>query len=70
MKNKTEIRLCKKCKKSLPEGYKHKYCEACHNRQAQIIRNGLKGAAGIAGTAACVVLAVATKGKIDLKPKN
>lgn len=67
MKNKSEIRLCKKCKKPLPNGYKYKYCEACHNQQAQMIRNGLTG---IAGTAACLMLAVVTKGKIDLKPKN
>lgn len=68
MKNKTEIRLCKKCKKPLPTGYKHKYCEACLNRQAEMLHNGLKGAMGIAGAAACVMLTVVTKGKVN--PKN
>lgn len=70
MSNKNEIRLCKKCKKPLPDGYKHKYCEACHNQQAERIRNGLKGMAGIAGTAACVMLAVVTQGKINPASKN
>lgn len=68
MKNNSEIRLCKKCQKPLPIGYKYKYCEACHNRQAQMIRNGFKGAIGLAGTAACVMLAAVTKGKVN--PKN
>ena len=32
-----ENKVCKnkKCLKPLPEGYKHKYCEACRNQQVQ-----------------------------------
>lgn len=61
-----ENRVCrnKKCKKTLPDGYKHKYCEACRNKQAQGLKNGCKT---IAGTVACTLLLVGTKGKINLK---
>ena len=58
----------KKCLKPLPEGYKHKYCEACRNQQAQKVKNGFKAAASVAGTVACVVVTVVTAGKV--KPKN
>ena len=49
---KMENKVCKNknCLKPLPDGYKHKYCEACRNQQAQKVKNGLKAAAGIAGT--------------------
>ena len=65
-----ENRVCKnkKCLKPLPEGYKHKYCEACRNQQAQKVKNGFKAAASVAGTVACVVVTVFTAGKV--KPKN
>ena len=65
-----ENRVCKnkKCLKPLPEGYKHKYCEACRNQQAQKVKNGFKAAAGVAGTVAGVVVTVVTAGKV--KPKN
>lgn len=55
----SEIRVCKKCHKELPEGYKYKTCEACRNKQIQAIKDGFirlgKGAVfavGILGTAA------------------
>ena len=65
-----ENRVCKnkKCLKPLPEGYKHKYCEACRNQQAQKVKNGFKAAASVAGTVAWVVVTVVTAGKV--KPKN
>ena len=65
-----ENRVCKnkKCLKPLPEGYKHKYCEACRNQQAKKEKNGFKAAASVAGTVACVVVTVVTAGKV--KPKN
>ena len=65
-----ENRVCKnkKCLKPLPEGNKHKYCEACRNQQAQKVKNGFKAAASVAGTVACVVVTVVTAGKV--KPKN
>lgn len=64
-----ENRVCKnkKCLKPLPEGYKHRYCEACRNQHAQNLKNGFKAVAGVAGTVACVVVTVATVGKINSK---
>lgn len=53
----------KKCMKPLPDGYKHKYCEACRNQQAQLVKNGLKAAASVA----CLAVTVRTVGKIYLK---
>ena len=64
-----ENKVCKnkKCMKPLPEGYKHKYCEACRNQHAQKVKNCLKAAAGLAGTAACFAVTIVTAGKINLK---
>lgn len=53
--------------KPLPDRYKHKYCEACRNQQAQKVKNGLKTAAGIAGTAACFAVTIVSAGKINPK---
>lgn len=62
-KSKDEIRLCKnkKCHKPLPEEYKHRYCEACRNKQAEGWKNAGKGLLGVAVTALSVVVLVATK---------
>lgn len=54
----------KKCRRVLPDGYKHKYCENCRNEQAKKIRNGVKGALGVVLS---VGLVVVTKGKISSK---
>ena len=54
-----ENKVCKKCQKPLPEGYKHKKCESCRNAQVQGVKNGLKAAAGVAGAVA--------KGKVNPK---
>ena len=64
-----ENKVCKnkKCLKPLPDRYKHKYCEACRNQQAQKVKNGLKTAAGIAGTAACFAVTIVSAGKINPK---
>lgn len=64
-----ENRVCKnkKCLKPLPYGYKHRYCEACRNRRVQNVKIGIKAAAGVAGTAACLVVTIATAGKINPK---
>lgn len=43
------------------------YCEACRNKQAQKVKNGLKAAAGIAGTSACFAVTIVTAGKINPK---
>ncbi len=62
-----ENRVCKnkKCLKPLPEGYKHKYCEACRNQQAQNVKNGVKVVTSVVGTVACVAVTVVTAGKIN-----
>lgn len=62
-----ENNVCKKCKKPLPEGYKHKKCEACRNKGIQNLKNGGKA---VLGVCAVVGTAIATKGKIDLSKKS
>ncbi|MDD7347079.1 MAG: hypothetical protein PUG43_00825 [Clostridiales bacterium] len=47
-----ENKVCKKCNRPLPEGYKHKKCESCRNKQVQGVKNGLKSAARVVGTVA------------------
>lgn len=68
MKNKTdEVKYCKSkdCRKVLPVGYKHKYCEACRNKHAENTKKTLKA---VVGTVASVAVVVLTAGKIY--PKN
>jgi hypothetical protein len=50
MKNESKVRVCqnKKCQKVLPEGYTHRYCEACQNKLAQKTGNVLKGILSLA----------------------
>lgn len=69
MNTKSEWRVCKnkKCQKILPDGYRHRYCEACRNQQSQTVKNAIKGIGGFAATAASVVLIVITGGKINPK---
>lgn len=64
-----ENKVCKnkKCLKPLPEGYKHKCCEACRNQQAQKVKNGLKAVAGVAGSVACVAVTIVAAGKVNPK---
>lgn len=64
-----ENKICKnkKCPKLLPEGYKHRYCEACRNKYADKFKKTGKGIVKIAGTVASIALVVVTKGKIDSK---
>lgn len=54
------------CKKALPPGFKHRYCEACQNKQAEKVKGALKGIAAAAGTVMAVVALVAG-GKINSK---
>lgn len=53
-------RVCKNknCRKALPEGYKHWYCEACRNKHAQNLKKAGEGVLGVAGV---VLLAVTGK---------
>lgn len=61
MENK--VRKNKKCLKPLPEGYKHKYCEACRNQQAQKVKKVVR----VAGSVACVAVTIVTAGKVNPK---
>ena len=58
-------KICKKCKKPLPNGYKHKKCEACVNEQVRKLKKGLKATAKIASAVGSVVLVVASKRKFS-----
>lgn len=60
-------KVCKKCQKQLPEGYKHKKCESCRNAQVQGVKNGLKSAVGAASAVVSIVVVVASKGKYNPK---
>ncbi|WP_022753106.1 hypothetical protein [Butyrivibrio fibrisolvens] len=65
MKSNSDIRVCKnkECQKILPPDYKHKYCEACRNKHAQMAKNAFKGiGAGVAG-AAGIALVFVTGGR-------
>ena len=62
-----ENKVCKKCNRPLPEGYKHKKCESCRNQQVQCLKNGLKAAVGVAGTVASFAAVIVTKGKVNPK---
>lgn len=73
MKNETdEVKYCKSkdCKKALPEGYKHKYCEACRNKHAENTKKTLKAVGGAVGGAVAVVLVALTAGKINPNNNN
>ena len=63
---KMKQRVCKnkKCQKPLPDGYKHKYCEACRNNHAHTAKNIGKGALAFLGTAA---LTIFTAGRFNSK---
>ena len=60
-----ENKMCKKCQKPLPEGYKYKQCESCRNIQVRGVRNGMKAAVGVAGAIASFTVVVVTKGKVN-----
>lgn len=58
-----EIKYCKnkKCKRLLPAGYKHKYCENCRNEHVKQIKDVGKAVAGVT----VFVVGAALKGKIN-----
>ena len=53
----------KKCQRSLPEGYKHKYCENCRNEHAKKLKDTGKAFAGVA----VLAVSILSSGKINLK---
>lgn len=62
-----ENKVCKNknCMKTLPDGYKYKFCEACRNQQVQKVKKGLKTVVSVAGSAVC--FAIVTIGKNNSK---
>lgn len=66
MSKEVKVKICKnkKCQKVLPDGYKHKYCEACRNKYAGTAREVLKG---IGAVVVGGVILVLKGGKIDSK---
>lgn len=67
MNSNSEIRVCEKCQKALPDGYKYKCCEACRNRAADSLKKGLQAFGAVALTIASVAVAAITGGKINPK---
>lgn len=69
MKKDSEKRVCKKCQKELPAGYKYKCCEACRNKQVQAIKDGVvnfgKGVLAVGGFVGTVAVAVFANKKIN-----
>ena len=63
------IMECKKCKRSLPEGSKEKWCENCKGKRAQSIKDAGKAALAVGGTVLSVALLVVTKGKFNSNGK-
>lgn len=59
----------KKCQRSLPEGYKHKYCENCRNEQAKQVKEVSKVALSLAGLIGGSIVAAVTKGRIGSNKK-
>lgn len=62
-----EIKKCKKCQRSLPEGYKYKRCENCRNKYIKRIRDAGKTVAGVAVSVGATAITILTIGKINLK---
>lgn len=60
-----ENRKCKnkKCQRSLPEGYKHRYCENCRNERVKRIKDAGKTVAGVAVLVGGTVFTIVTNGK-------
>lgn len=58
-----ETRTCKSCQRILPVGYKHKYCEACRNQKASVVKKVLGGIGAAVVTAGTIAVAIITNGK-------
>ena len=62
MSNEEKVCKNKKCQKVLPAGYEHRYCEACRNQHAQMVKNVVidvgKGAVAVASAAVAIITVV------------
>lgn len=64
-----ENRVCKnrKCRKPLPEGYEHRYCENCRTKYAEIIKSAGKTVLGLGIAVGGTALTLVCNGKINNK---
>ncbi len=64
-----ENRVCKnkKCRKPLPEGYKHRYCENCRTKHAECLKNAGKTVLSLGIAIGGTALTLVSKGKFDTK---
>ncbi len=67
-----ENRECKnkKCRRVLPEGYKHKYCENCRNEKVKRVRDTGKAALSVGVMIGGPIIVAVIKGKNKLDKKN
>lgn len=56
-----------KCKRPLPEGYRHLCCESCRTRQAENVKEAAKKVMGVTAAAASIAVVIGTAGKINPK---
>lgn len=49
-----ENKVCKKCHRPLPEDYKFDECEACRNKQVQVIKEVAKKGAVLVAVVPCI----------------
>ncbi len=65
MKNK----VCKnkKCQRTLPEGYRHKFCENCRNERIKRIKDAGKAIASIAAIVGGTAITKVLRGKFSIK---
>ena len=60
---------CKKCQKILPAEYKYKLCENCRNERIDGVKQTGKKIVGGVVVVGGIIIAVATKGKINPNDK-
>ena len=62
-----EQKVCKKCKKVLPENYKYSKCEACRNKGAQTVKKIGAAAGAVLSVAIPTLIGLVSNGKIKMK---
>lgn len=60
-------RMCMKCKRPLPEGYRHIFCESCRTKQAEDVKKVTKKVMGVTAAVASIAVVIGTAGKINPK---
>lgn len=60
-----EEKVCKKCNRPLPKGYKYNECENCRGDRAGFVKKVAKGALAGLGTAVSLAVFIIANGKKD-----